>query len=133
VGRGICSIEGEEMVTILIRCSDPRINKVIDEVLNLGKEHAIIANTGSIKYFLVRDKLSNLADQINILAKGFGANKIIVTNHTDCGFYKQLGQNEEIHYSSDLKHTRKFILKAFPQIKVECYLIDTKRGTKASV
>ncbi len=121
------------MITILIRCSDPRINKAVDELLDVEKEYSVIANTGSIKYFLVRDELSNLVEQINILAKGFGANKIILTNHTDCGFYKQLGQDEQTHYLSDLKHVKKFLSETFPQMKVKCYLIDTKLGTKVSV
>jgi carbonic anhydrase len=121
------------MMTILIRCSDPRINKAVEELLDAGEKYAVIANTGSIKYFLVRDKLSDLFNQINILASGFAANKIIVTNHTDCGFYKQLNQNEETYYLSDLKHVKKFLLKAFSQMKVKCYLIDTKNlNTKVS-
>lgn len=111
---------------ILIRCSDPRINKAVDELLSMEKEYSVIANTGSIKYFLVWDKLSNLVDQINILAKGFGANKIILTNHTDCGFYKQLGQDEETCYVDDLKDAKKFLSETFSQMKVECYMIDTK-------
>ena len=113
------------MTTILIRCSDPKIDKAVDKLLSMEREYSVIANTGSIKYFLARDKLSNLADQIKILAKGFGANKIIPTNHADCGFYKQLGQDEETRYLFDLGHVKEFLLNAFPQMKVECYMIDT--------
>ena len=122
----------QRMITILIRCSDPRINKVVDEFLNAGEKYAII-NTGSIKYFIVQDKLSDLFDQINLLVSGFDANKIIVTNHTDCGFYKQLDQDKETYYLSDLKNIKKSLLETFPQMKVGCYLIDTKRGTKVNV
>jgi len=112
------------IAAILIRCSDPRIDKVVNELLSREGKCAIIANTGGVKYFL-ENRLSDLVDQIRILAKGFNVDKIIATNHHDCGFYKQLGQDEEARYPSDLKDIKKYLSKTFPQMKVECYVIDT--------
>jgi len=109
---------------ILIRCSDPRIDKAVNELLSREEKHATIANTGSVKYFL-ENKLSDLVDQIRILAKGFGMDKIVATNHTDCGFYKELGQDKMDRYLSDLKNIKIFLSERFPQMKVECYMVDT--------
>ena len=121
-------------MTILIRCADPRINKFLEEVgvggeLGITKdEYSLISNTGSIRYFLEKDRMNDLFGQLDILINHFSADRIVLLNHTDCGFYKSLGLDKEENYLSDLKKVKSDILNKYPDIRVEGYLINTESG-----
>ncbi|MFN3466927.1 MAG: hypothetical protein ACK4WF_04395 [Candidatus Brocadiales bacterium] len=65
-----------ERTVILIRCADPRINEACAKLLNPDERPAVISNTGSIKYFLVGDRLSDLYGQVRILVHKFGVRKL---------------------------------------------------------
>ena len=125
-------------MTILIRCSDPRINDYLDynevkEALALDNGVAVIANTGSIKYFMEKDQEKNLFEQLGILVHHFKADTITLLNHTDCGFYKSVGQDSEENYLNDLKKMKAEIAKIYPNIKINGYLMDTSSGELKSI
>lgn len=114
-----------EETVVLIRCADPRINEACTRLLNPGERSTVISNTGSIKYFLLNDRLSDLYGQIRLLVHKFGIKKLIITNHTHCGFYKQLSLGEEAE-TADLRATRVKLQKTFPEVEVESYMVDTE-------
>ena len=121
-------------MTILVHCSDPRVVKLLSDIKiakNLSIDdpyHAVIANTGSIKYFMYNNMVESFTEQLEILAGHFKADKIVLLNHTDCGYYKSIGQNKTENYTNDLMNM-KFILKQkFVDLKIECFLLDTKTG-----
>jgi len=130
--RVICALQGSHM-TILVRCSDPRIQKYLEEVGIGGKtgalkDHAVIANTGSIKYFMAKNQMEDFYGQLDILIPHFHAEKIVLLNHTDCGFYKKLGQDTEENYLKDLREVKELLLQKYPEVAVEGYLLDTETG-----
>lgn len=132
-----CTTQGqtyaeEKGTVILIRCADPRINDACTGLLNPGERPAIISNTGSIKYFLVGDRLSDLYGQIRLLVHKFGVKKLILTNHTHCGFYKELALGEEAELA-DLRAVKRKLLKDFPEVEVKGYLIDTEASVSTPV
>lgn len=121
-------------MTILVRCSDPRINQFLENE-DLAKKfdifkksYGIIANTGSIKYFMQKNQIEDFFEQLGILIHHFNAKRIILTNHTDCGYYKKLNQDEEKFYLDDLIEMSRQIENKFSDVNVEGYLIDTKTG-----
>ncbi len=118
------TVYAEETV-ILIRCADPRINDACTKLFNNEERPAVISNTGSIKYFLLGERLSDLRDQIRLLVHKFGVKKLILTNHTHCGFYKELALGEEAEVT-DLRDAKKKLLESFPEVEVRNYLIDTE-------
>lgn len=132
-----CTTQGqiyaeEKGTVILIRCADPRINNACTGLLNPDERPAIISNTGSIKYFLVGDRLSDLYGQIRLLVHKFGVKKLILTNHTHCGFYKELALGEEAELA-DLRAVKRKLLKDFPEVEIKGYLIDTEASVSTPV
>jgi carbonic anhydrase len=120
-------------MNIIIRCSDPRINRYLrsqkfKEEYGLDDECAIIANTGGIKYFLTQEDISGLLEQLKLLSTGFKISRVILINHTDCGFYKKLGQETREQHFRDLKEVKREIRESLPRIRVDGYLVDTQTG-----
>lgn len=117
---------------IVIFCSDPRVvkwlnNSKFKKKLELHDSFSAISVTGSIKFFLNESLMEKLFKQIDILVGHFHPDKIIILNHTDCGYYKSLGQNEEKFYLADLKTARELLGQKYP-IQIETYLLDAKTG-----
>ena len=132
-----CTTQGqiyaeEKGTVILIRCADPRINDACTGLLNPDERPAIISNTGSIKYFLLEDRLSDLYGQIRLLVHKFGAKKLILTNHSHCGFYKELALGEEAELA-DLRAVKRKLLEDFPEVEIKGYLIDTEASVSTPV
>ena len=118
-------------MTILVRCSDPRIShffkqKKYAELFGLVEADAPIAVTGSIKFFLTKG-MDLLWEQLEILVGHFHPDRIVLTNHTDCGYYKKLGQDDVKYYQSDLDRVKKAIEKKYPDLRVDTYIIDTEK------
>ncbi|EKD56734.1 MAG: hypothetical protein ACD_58C00110G0002 [uncultured bacterium] len=119
---------------VLITCSDPRVikwlhDKNVRKKLSIdGGSFSTIANTGSIKFYLNEKLMDKLFVQLDILTHHFSPEKIILLNHTDCGYYKSLGQDEEEFYLEDLTNVSDLIKEKYPNLIVEKYLLDTKTG-----
>lgn len=118
---------------IIVCCSDPRViswlhNKKVQKILSISDVHSEIADTGSIKYFLHERLMTKIYSQLEILIGHFGPKKIILLNHTDCGYYKSIGENKKAYYIKDLKNAKRKISAKFPQLEVEGWLIDTESG-----
>jgi hypothetical protein len=130
IQKNICA-EDKETV-ILIRCADPRINDACTKLLNAGEQPALISNTGSIKHFLMEDRLPGLYEELRLLIRKFGVKKIILTNHTHCGFYEHLSLGEEAEVA-DLRAAKRKLLGAFPEMDITTYLIDTETSASTPV
>ncbi len=117
---------------VIIFCSDPRVikwlnNKKCRNALGLTDSFGTIAETGSIKFFLNENLIDKLFKQLDILVGHFHPNKIIILNHTDCGYYKSLNQDEEKFYLADLKTARELLGQKY-SLEIETYLLDTETG-----
>lgn len=117
---------------VVIRCADARVSILLDrqdvcDKLGINRIHAPISETGSIKFFMNENLMDKLFEQLHILDHAH-PEKIVVINHTDCGYYKKLGQDEEEIYLSDLKAGVEKIKAKYPQLKVEGYLLDIETG-----
>jgi carbonic anhydrase len=122
---------------IVIFCSDPRVvkwlnNNEIRAKLDLADSFGAISATGSIKFFLNEKISDKLFRQLDILVEHFQPEKIIILNHTDCGYYKSLNQDEEKFYLADLATAQDLISQKYPSLKIETYLLDTESGTLKS-
>lgn len=119
---------------ILITCSDPRVvkwlhNKKIRARLSIDAgSFSVIASTGSIKFYLNENLMDKLFKQLDILVGHFSPEKIILLNHSDCGYYKSLNQDEEKYYFADLASVSKLISEKYPNIQVEGFLLNTETG-----
>lgn len=123
-----------EHSNILITCSDPRVVKWLHDKEVRAKlsidagSFSIIANTGSIKFYLNENLMDKLFVQLDILVGHFSPEKIILLNHTDCGYYKSLGQDSEENYLADLKTVGSLASDKYSNLVVEKYLLDTETG-----
>lgn len=122
----------EKGTVVLIRCADPRINDACTGLLNPDERPAVISNTGSVKYFLLEDRLPDLYEQVHLLINKFGIKKLILTNHTHCGFYKKLSQGEESELA-DLRAAKRKLRETFPEVEIKTYLIDTETSVSTPV
>lgn len=118
---------------ILIRCSDPRLNDLLEqeavrEEFDTEKNHAVIANVGSIKYFLTRATPEDLLEQIKLLAHHFEADRIVMLNHTDCGFYKSFDHDNWDQYKLDLRDMATYISEKLPELRIDTFILDTESG-----
>lgn len=124
---------------ILITCSDPRVvkwlhKKEIREKLSIDAgSFSVIGNTGSIKFYLNENLMDKLFKQLDILIGHFNPEKIILLNHTDCGYYKSLNQDEEEYYLEDLKTVGVTISEKYSNIKVERFLLNTGTGDLGNI
>jgi hypothetical protein len=117
---------------VLIRCADPRINKACIKLFNPDENPSIISNTGSIKYFLLQDRLAHLYEQIRFLSLRVGVRKIVLTNHTLCRFYEEHSQGKEAQLT-DLRDLKEKLQKTFPELEVSSYYIDTETSESIPV
>lgn len=115
-------------MTVIIRCADPRINKTFEKLASEQKNYATISNAGSIKFFL-GEHLDDLIGQLNILSGKFDIDKIILTNHTDCGFYKSIGQAAMLNYIKDLKELQDKLKQIYnDKIEIICAIVHSDTG-----
>ncbi|MCL5795103.1 MAG: hypothetical protein M1338_01995 [Patescibacteria group bacterium] len=126
-----------KQANIIIFCSDPRVVKWLNDdaiktKLDLIDSYGAISATGSIKFFLNEKLMETLFKQLDILVKHFKPEKIVILNHTDCGYYKSLNQDEEKYYFADLATAKKLIPQRYPGLKIETYLLDTSSGNLKS-
>ncbi len=118
---------------VVIFCSDPRVVYWLNQddfkaKLGIEEGYSAIGETGSIKFFTNENMLDKLYKELDILTHHFQPEKIIITNHTDCGYYKSLNQDNIENYTNDLKVAKKEISAKYPNCKTEAYLIDTETG-----
>ena len=130
-GQVYAGEKGDDYV-ILVRCADPRINDACMQLLNPEEHPAVISNTGSIKYFLLEDRLPDLYEQVRLLVHKFGVKKLILTNHTHCGFYKRLSLGNEAELA-DLRAVKRKLFGTFPEVEIKSYLIDTETSISVPV
>lgn len=126
-------ITGQD-ANIIIFCSDPRVvklinNKIIRSTIGVGNNFSAIAETGSIKFFIHEGLMNKLFKQLDILIGHFNPEKIIILNHTDCGYYKSLGEDQDKLYLKDLNFAKGQISQKYPNIKIEGFLLDTGEET----
>lgn len=118
---------------VIIHCSDPRVVKWLNDekirqTLSIDQGNSTIANTGSIKFYLNEGLMDKLYKQLEILVVHFAPEKIILLNHTGCGYYKSIGMEDKNIQINDLETVRVPISAKFPKIKVESWLIETESG-----
>ena len=119
---------------VVIYCSDPRVVVRFHDAdfrakLDINSSHSVIAETGSIKFFMNEGLMDKLYKQLDILVGHFKPEKIIILNHTDCGYYKSLDQDKEEIYIKDLQTSAKEIAQKYPNVKVSGYLLNTEAGS----
>lgn len=124
--------QGKES-NIIIYCSDPRVvkwlhNNEVQKKLSIGVGYSSIANTGSIKFYLNENLMNKLFKQLGILIGHFQPEKIILLNHTGCGYYKSIDEDREEIQTADLKKVHSEISTKFPSVKIESWLIETESG-----
>jgi carbonic anhydrase len=124
--------EEKGTAVILVRCADPRINGACNNLVRPEERPAVISNTGSVRYFIFGGRLADLSSQISLLVHKFGVKKVILTNHTHCGFYKELALGEQVELD-DLKEVKKKLQTAFPELEIRSYLIDTETSTSTPI
>lgn len=123
---------------ILIRCSDPRLNDLLDqeavrEEFDTQKSHAVISNVGSLKYFLTKSTPEDLLEQVELLVHHFGAKRLVFLNHTDCGFYKSMDQDNWDQYKLDLRDMATYFEEKIPGLSIDAFIIDTETGHLTAV
>lgn len=118
---------------ILVRCSDPRLNDLLDqesirEEFDTQKSHAIISNVGSIKHYMTNCLPQDLLEQVELLTSHFDADRLVLLNHTDCGHYKSIDQDNWDQYKLDLRDMASFFSEKMPSMKIDTYILDVESG-----
>lgn len=118
---------------IIIFCSDPRVVRLLKQEkiakqLSIDVNYSAIAETGSIKFFMHEDLMDKLYKQLEILVEHFAPEKIIILNHTDCRYYKSIGEDKEENYLQDIKDAKDDLGVRFSNVKIEGWLINTESG-----
>lgn len=118
------------MSQVLVRCSDQRLN----EPLQKKYAHAtILSQTGGIKWFLSRDSMEELVEQLELVLAQDQLSAIHLVSETDCALYKELGEDDTDRYRDDMLAVADEIRGHFPEADVETFLYDTARKTLKKV
>lgn len=109
------------MANVTLRCADERLNEVIHK--NFA-DHVTLGEFGGVKWYLSRDGLEELFEQLEFAIEHKGAKSLNLVSHTDCGLYKELGEDSPSQYEEDLEEVISLINERFPELKVRGYIYD---------
>lgn len=109
------------MANVTLRCADERLNEVIGKKF---ADNVTLAELGGIKWYLSRDNLEELFEQLEFAIEHKDTKSLHLVSHTDCGLYKELGEDEHSHYEDDLAEATHLISERFPELKISGYLYD---------
>ena len=114
------------MANITLRCADERLNDVIYKNF---PENVTLAELGGIKWYLSRDTLEELFEQVEFALDHKDAKSLSLVSHSDCGLYKELGEDSDSQYEDDLREAIDLIQERFPALKIQgsIYDVDTKQ------
>lgn len=111
------------MANVTLRCADERLNEV---AYRKFPDNLTCAELGGIKWYLSRDNLEELFEQIEFAIDHKGAKSLDLVSHTDCGLYKELGENDADRYREDLEEAIAQIQERFPELKVTGHIYDVE-------
>ena len=111
------------MANVTLRCADERLNEIVGKKFG---ENVTLAELGGIKWYLSRDGLEELFEQLEFAIEHKGAKSLALISHTDCGLYKELGEDDTDRYLEDLREAMMAIGEHFPQVKVSGYVYDVE-------
>lgn len=110
------------MANVLLRCADERLNDIIHKKFG---DALTLAELGGVKWHLARDTMEELFEQIEFAIDHKETKAVDLVSHTDCGLYKELGEDEAERYQEDLTDAVGQLEGRFPDLKVTGYLFDT--------
>lgn len=109
------------MANVTLRCADERLNEIT------GKKFAdtvMLGELGGIKWYLSRDGLDEFVEQLEFAIDHKDAKALNLISHTDCGLYKELGEDSLHQYEDDLTDAIGLIQERFPELKIAGYIYD---------
>ncbi|MBI4175438.1 hypothetical protein HY523_02365 [Candidatus Berkelbacteria bacterium] len=120
-GRGLEA----NMANVTLRCADERLNEIIGKKF---PDNVILGELGGIKWYLSRDGIEELYDQLEFAIDHKGTEALNLVSHTDCSLYKELGETDDHHYRDDLEETMNLLHERFPELKILSFIynVDTK-------
>ena len=109
------------MANVTLRCADERLNEIIAKKF---PHNVTLGELGGIKWYLSRDGIDELYDQLEFAIDHKDTKAVVLVSHTDCGLYKELGENDDHHYRDDLTEATHLLQERFPELKLTSYLYD---------
>lgn len=109
------------MANVTLRCADERLNELISKKF---PGDVILGELGGVKWHMSRDGMEELFEQIEFAIDHKGTVAVNFVSHTDCGLYKELGEDSESHYTDDLTEAVLQIKERFPELQATGYLYD---------
>lgn len=109
------------MANVTLRCADERLNELAAKKF---ADDVMLGELGGIKWHLSRDTLEELFEQLEFAIEHKGTKACQLVSHTDCGLYKELGEDDTDRYVEDLEEAMNQISERFPELAVTGYLYD---------
>lgn len=111
------------MANATLRCADERLNAITYEKFSSNLTLGLL---GGIKWYLSRDSLEELFEQIEFVIDHKETKALTLISHTDCGLYQELGEDEHDRYVDDLCDAAKQIHERFPELVITAALYDVE-------
>lgn len=121
--------KGHSCSTLVIRCMDFRFHEALEE--NIGKileENACSFDSpgiggGGSKSIIDEGSKAVLYGALNIAVEKHGVNRVVITDHIDCGAYGGSGKfeseiEEEKFHIDRLKEAKEIMAKEYPDLKI---------------
>jgi carbonic anhydrase len=139
---------GRHPFTVVIRCSDPRLDRFFSEpnaaeLLGIDQHDSssvvsYITNVGGAMRFAAVDGPDIVSDVALLVEKfGDGRGTVVLTAHSECGGYEYAfsRSDEEIRSQQiqDLAHLAERLLAADVDLDVHAYYLDLRSGSVETV
>lgn len=113
------------MANVTLRCADERLNEIVGKKF---PDNVTLGKLGGIKWYLSRDILEELFEELEFAIDHKDTKSLQLVSHTDCGLYKELGEDDSDSYEEDLLEAMATVGERFPELKVVGYLynVETK-------
>lgn len=111
------------MINVVLRCADQRLNDMT------GKKFSgdlVLAELGGVKWHLTRDTMEELFEQVEFAVDHKGSKELNLVAHTDCAFYKELGETDPEVATDDLLDAKNQLGQRFPDLTVNLYLYNVE-------
>lgn len=109
------------MAYVLVRCGDRRLN---DPLRKKYTDATIVSQVGGIKWYLSRDSLEDLIEQLEIIVSQDSPTAIHLVSHGDCQLYQELGEDDVERYTDDLLEIADQVGQRFPEIDIATFWYD---------
>jgi hypothetical protein len=145
--KSTSKLRGAQTDTVVVQCSDHRVQLVAFEFLNKGLElngnYELLALPGGPQCMTLVEYMPKFSWALNKwvrhLVDSLELTRMVLIAHQDCGWYKQLpfhllgSSDPRQRQEDDLRRVRAAMARDFPQLRVALYFVGWDNSNQVTI